>query len=393
MVYLEYLVEAYYDCRKKKRRTASAIEYEMDYMSRLMRLRDRINDRSYIPGTSICFVVTRPRYREVFAAAFEDRIIHHYVSIRLTPLFEQVFNDRTFNCRKDKGQLYGVKMIKEDIARCSNHYTSDCYVMTLDIKGFFMSIRKDILANMIDDFIIRHYGDNDKEDLRFLCHIIIMHEPEKDCIRKSPDELWKHIPKNKSLFTNGKGRGIAIGNLFAQLFANYYLNEIDWLIEKNGIKFHGRYVDDIYCISEDKNKLLNIVPIIRGQLAKLGLNLNPKKFYLQYYKKGIPFTGAIVKPGRVYAMNRTIENFKKAVFGLNSAKSLYEIEKSVNRINSYLGLLRHYDEYGNRRRILGMINARAFDYIYIKGHFESVSIKNKYKKRFQTIIKIKNGEW
>lgn len=167
MVYLEYLAEAYYDCRKKKRRTASAIEYEMDYMSRLIRLRDRINNRTYIPGTSICFVVTRPRYREVFAAAFEDRIIHHYVAIRLTPLFERVFNDRTFNCRKDKGQLYGVKMIKEDIVRCSNHYTSDCYVMTLDIKGFFMSIRKDILANMIDDFIIRYYSDNDKKTYDF----------------------------------------------------------------------------------------------------------------------------------------------------------------------------------------------------------------------------------
>jgi hypothetical protein len=392
MVYLEYLVEAYYDCRKKKRRTASAIEYEMDYMSRLMRLRDRINDRSYIPGTSICFVVTRPRYREVFAAAFEDRIVHHYIAIRLEPLFEGIFNDRTFNCRKGKGQLCGVGTLQEDIKACSGNYTRDCYGMTLDIKGFFMSIRKSILAGMIDDFIVKNYSGEDKEDLRFLCKTVIMHEPQKDCIRKSPMELWEHIPKEKSLFTNGEGKGIAIGNLFAQLFANFLLNGIDWLVEKSGIRYHGRYVDDMYCVSEDKAALSALVPVIREALGKIGLRLNPKKFYLQHYAKGIPFTGAIVKPGRVYAMNRTIESFRRAVLGLNGAGSLYEIEKSVNRINSYLGLLRHYDEYGNRRKILGLIDSRLFGYIYIKGHFDTVAIRDRYKKRTRILKMIENGE-
>ena len=100
MVTTQGLIEAYFDCRKRKRKTASAIIYEMDYESKLIALRDRINDRTYMPGKSICFVVTRPRYREVFAAAFEDRIVHHYIALRLEPLFEQIFSPRTFNCRK-----------------------------------------------------------------------------------------------------------------------------------------------------------------------------------------------------------------------------------------------------------------------------------------------------
>lgn len=77
MVKTEWLLDAYFDCRHSKRRTASAVVYEMDYESRLIALRDRINNRTYQPGKSICFVVTRPRYREVFAASFEDRIVHH----------------------------------------------------------------------------------------------------------------------------------------------------------------------------------------------------------------------------------------------------------------------------------------------------------------------------
>lgn len=136
MINTDDMLEAYYDCRKSKRRTASAVVYEMDYESNLITLRDRINTRTYTPGKSICFVVTRPRYREVFAASFEDRIVHHYIALRLDPLFELVFSPRTFNCRKGKGQLYGINMLRQDIIDCSKGYTTDCYIMKLDLKGF-----------------------------------------------------------------------------------------------------------------------------------------------------------------------------------------------------------------------------------------------------------------
>ena len=104
MIATEDILQAYFDCRKNKRRTASATVYEMDYETLLIGLRDRINARTYAPGKSICFVVTRPRYREVFAASFEDRIVHHYIANKLEPLFEKIYSPRTFNCRKGKGQ-------------------------------------------------------------------------------------------------------------------------------------------------------------------------------------------------------------------------------------------------------------------------------------------------
>jgi len=393
MVTTDGMLEAYYDCRRRKRRTASAIVYEMNYESNLIALRDRINTRTYQPGKSICFVVTRPRYREVFAASFEDRIVHHYIGLRLEPLFELVFSPRTFNCRKGKGQLYGVKMLQNDIREASNNYTTDCYIMKLDLQGFFMSIDKSMLARMIDKFIVKYYQGSDIDDLRYLCQIVVLHCPEQNCERHSPREMWEHLPANKSLFTNGEGKGVAIGNLFAQLFANFLLNILDWYIEELGIKYHGRYVDDFYCIHADKKVLLSAVPKIRVKLAELGLSLNPKKFYFQHYTKGVEFTGAVVKPYRTYCCNRVLTNFIAAVRKLNRARNIDEVNHAVCSINSYLGLLRQSNEYGKRCEILGMIAPRIYKWIYIKGHYEVVAIKNKYKQNCITQKRIRDGDY
>ena len=394
MVTTEWMLEAYFDCRHSKRTSASSIVYEMNYEEKLICLRDRINDRTYRPGKSICFVVTRPRYREVFAAAFEDRIVHHYIAIRLNPLFEKIFSPRTFNCRKGKGQLYGINILKQDIIECSNNYTEDCWILGLDLKGFFMSIIKRMLADMIDEFIVENYEGPDKEDLRFLCRVVILHRPEENCERHSPASYWDHLDKSKSLFTNGEGRGIAIGNLFAQIFANFLLNILDWYIEAEGINHHGRYVDDFFCISKDKQKLLALIPKIRNLLAKYGLRLNEKKFYLQHYSKGIEFTGSIVKPGRVYTCNRTITNAISMVRRLNKATTITKVEHCVNSLNSYLGLLRHTNEYHNRRKILSMISPHIFkEYVFVKGHFEVLAIKRKYRKRCVTLKRIRDGDY
>ena len=393
MVTTEGMLEAYYDCRRSKRRTASAIVYEMNYESNLIALRDRINTRTYQPGKSICFVVTRPRYREVFAASFEDRVVHHYIALRLEPLFELVFSPRTFNCRKGKGQLYGVKMLEADIKEASNNYTTDCYIMKLDLQGFFMSIDKSMLARMIDKFIIKYYKGDDIDDLRDLCQVVVLHCPEKNCERHSPREMWGHLPANKSLFTNGEGKGVAIGNLFAQLFANFLLNELDWYIEELGIKYHGRYVDDFYCIHKDKQVLLSAVPKIRAKLAELGLSLNPKKFYFQHYTKGVEFTGAVVKPYRTYCCNRVLTNFIAAVRKLNRSKNIDDVTHAVCSINSYLGLLRQSNEYAQRLKILKMIEPRAYKWIYIKGHYEVLCIKNQYKRNYMTQKRIRDGDY
>lgn len=391
MIDFETILEAYLDCRKRKRGTVGATEFELDYVHNLVELMNEVNSRQYKIGKSICFVVRYPRYREVFAGEFRDRIIHHYIALRLEPLFEQIFCDRTYNCRKGKGQLAGVTQLAEDIREESENYTKDAYVMKVDLKGFFMSIIKSRLAKMVDDFIVERYDGDDKEDLRWLCNLVVMHRPELNCERRSPLWMWNFIPKEKSLFTNGDDRGIAIGNLFAQLFANFLLNVIDWKIDAVCVR-HNRYVDDISFVSKDKEKLLSIIPMLRTELGKLGLRLNEKKFYLQHYSKGVQFTGAVIKPDRIYVANHTINSFALVVKRLGKAVEMGmidDIEKEIASVNSYLGIMSHYDEYATKRRIMAKLPPKFFEYCYIEGHFDVVKLKYKYTEKaiFMNIAK------
>lgn len=255
--------------------------------------------------------------------------------------------------------------------------------MKVDLKGFFMSIIKSKLAKMIDDFIVEHYEGDDKEDLRWLCKLVIMHRPELNCERRSPLWMWSHIPKEKSLFTNGEDRGIAIGNLFAQLFANFLLNVIDWKIDAVCVK-HDRYVDDISFVSRDKAKLLAIIPMLREELGKLGLRLNEKKTYIQHYSKGVKFTGAIIKPGRIYVANHTVNSFALAVRRLGRAAEngvIDDMVKEIASVNSYLGIMSHYNEYATKRRIMAQLPPKFYEYCYIEGHFEIVKLKYKYTEK------------
>lgn len=383
MVTDEDMFQAYYLCLKHKGSSPSTINYMLEHRQDLIRLVDEINSRTYYPSTSITFVVTKPKYREVFAANFRDRVVHHLIAMRIEPLLEEIFGDRTFNCRKGKGVLYGINMLKDDIRACSDNYTRSCYLMRLDLKGFFMSIDKKLLDMMLYDFITRYYFGPDKDDILWLTHIIVMHRPELDCERRSCPEKWEHLPPNKSLFTNDPDCGLAIGNLPSQLFANFLLNLLDWYLERElGFPYHGRYVDDFYVIDRNKRKLLRSVPKIRQLLQeRCHVQLHPDKFYIQHYSKGIKFTGAVVKFGRVYPAKRTIGNFITSIYKFNQAETIDDIKKGIQSINSYLGILRHMNSYALRRKIIGMIDERMWEYIYVKGRFDVVCLKKKFKKQ------------
>ena len=152
-------------------------------------------------------------------------------------------------------------------------------------------------------------------------------------------------------------------------------------------------MDDFYCLHEDKAVLLAAIPKIRQKLASIGLALNEKKFYLQHYTKGVEFTGMIVKPGRTYICNRVLTNFIAAVRRLNAAKDLRQVRHCICSVNSYLGLLRQCNEYGKRVEIIGMIQPQAWQYIYIKGHYEVVCLRRQYRQKTITIQRIRDGDY
>lgn len=390
---LEDFFIAYYQCRKRKRSTINALEFEVDYEANLVKLWKDVNSGKYEIGKSICFLVTRPKLREIFAADFRDRIVHHVVMMRLEPLFEAIFIEDNYNCRKGKGTLYGVKRLHEQIQQCSNNYTEDCYVGKFDMQGFFMSIHKPTLWKMLVAFIEENYFGNDKRVILWLVKQIVMHCPQYNCIRKTPIHMWDRLAKNKSLFTCGDEYGLPIGNLTSQCFANFYLHWFD-LYVKDNFKYYGRYVDDFYIICEDKRKISEFVRNISQYLnLRLMIKLHPDKIYIQHYKKGIKFTGSVVKGKRIYSSNSAVSNIYMAIHKFNSEIDLNNAEHFVQSLNSYWGFMKHYSSYNIKLKVFQQINYKWFEFILYNASRHKFEMRKKYKSNISIIKDLKNKQY
>lgn len=395
-IQLEEVFQAYYECRRNKRRTCNALKFEVDYETQCVKLWREINNKTYEISRSICFIVTRPKKREVFAANFRDRVVHHIIMRRLEPLFEAEFIQDNYNCRKKKGTLYGIKRLHEQIKQCSENYTEDCYIGKFDFQGFFMSIHKPTLYKKLEQFIISKYNGGDIGILLYLVEKVVLNNPEQNCIRRSPVSAWKGLPENKSLFTSDKDHGMPIGNLTSQMFANFYVNELD----KEMVKFfgyYGRYVDDFFIISKDKNKILQIIPYIREKLKQnLDITLHPNKIYIQHYKRGVLFTGAIVKRNLIYTSNRTVSNLVECIYKFNHVAekvknyNINYIHTFLSSMNSYCGFLIHYNSYAIRRKVFKNLSKLWVSACDIYEDFKRFYCKSKYDKIKQIKNKIKN---
>ena len=394
MVKAEDILAAHYDCIRGKASSPDAIHFEVRLFENIMELTDAINDRTYEPLPSITFVVSKPVYREVFAANYRDRVVHHYIALRLEPLFEEVFSERTYNCRRGKGQMAAVLQLREDIKEVSDNYALPCWYLKCDMKGFFMSIPRRRLADKVDAFIMENYKGEDIEDLRYLSRVTIMNDPTLDCIFRSSREEMAKVPHGKTLRTSRKGCGLPIGNLTSQHDANFWLNVFDWWLEiELHIYWHGRYVDDFYLIHWNKQVLIAAIPKIRAFLADMNITLHPRKIMLQECSRGIKFTGMVVKDGRIYPGNRTVGNFENLIHHMNTLPNDYTIEQLehyVSSVNSYLGYMRHCDSYDIRKRVLMKLDSRFYKHLYIRGHYEVVCIKRRYKRRNVVARKLKD---
>lgn len=385
---LDEVFEAYYDCRKNKRRTANALKFELDFERELVQLWHDINSNNYKIGRSIAFIVRNPVQREVFAANFRDRIVHHLVINKINHLFEDDFIFDSYSCRKGKGVLCGVRRLKEQIEQCSRFYERDCYILKLDIRSFFMSIDKRILFKNLKKFIAEKYHFADKPVLLRLIKQIVFYNPEDNCLVKGNISDWNGLPFYKSLFWSSRYCGLPIGNLTSQVFANFYLNKLDkFVCEVLGAEYYGRYVDDFFIIHQDKEFLLNAAKKIDSFLSSnLRLSLHPQKFYLQHYKKGVRFVGAVVKPERIYIGNRTKGNlYQKISLMLPKLRErienkLCELGSFATSINSYLGFMRHYNTYNLRTHILQKLDSTFLGRVSdLDEHARKFVVKKEFK--------------
>ncbi len=387
---LHDLFDAYYLARKNKRGTISQLEFEICYEKKLIDLGREIDNGSYIIRKSFCFISFKPLKREIFAADFRDRIIHHFIFNHINPIFEGLFINDSYSCRVSKGTSYGIKRLNNFIRSCSENYKQDCYVLKLDIKGYFMSIDKNILYKKIEDKLnnsnkIKAKQTFDSAWLLKLIYQVIFHDPTKDCIIKGSRENWRGLPKSKSLFCAKKDTGLPIGNLTSQLFGNVYLNDFDQFVKYQlGCKYYGRYVDDMVIVHRDKEYLKSIIPTIRQYLKEeLLLELHPKKIYLQHINNGVLFLGAFIKPYRIYIRNSVKGNFYKKIQEYNGILKKDGVDtidknnkKAVACINSYLGMMGNFNTYKLRKKMIFKCFSPDWNnFIYTNDKFSKVSLK------------------
>lgn len=375
---LENVYKAYLDCRKRKRNSKACAEFELHEAENIFSLYKDLNNGTYTIGKSIAFCVTRPKLREVFAASFRDRIVHHLLILRYGDLLENYFIPDTYNCRKGKGTLYGHNRALE-----LAHEYADGWVLGWDISGFFMSIVKSQLADRLEAFLRDRYKKPDIEAVIRLTRQVIKHRPELNCERRGDLNLWNYLPKKKSLFYTGEDHGLAIGNLTSQIFANFYMAEFDWFMVKTLGSGYQRYVDDCKGYSHDHNKLLSTLPIIRSYLKeKLNLTLHPRKIEFQQTRKGFKFVGAVIKKDRIYICNRTVGNFYNMLseYSKNPEKSFTrEMERFVCRYNSYSGFLSWKRTYKIRCKIWNIVPEYIKNFVYIRTNKSSIVLKKEYR--------------
>lgn len=343
------LFDLYYafQCAKKHKSNKEYVKkFERNLHDNLVELRDELYERRYKPQPSVCFIVTEPKKREIFAANFRDRVVHHLYYNYTYELFNRTFIEDSYSCRKGKGTHYGIRRLDKHIRQESENYTKEAYVLKMDIKGYFIHINRPLLLSIVNKELDkaekkRCFHNLDFYFIRYLSREIILLNPIKNCLIKSRKSEWESLDKSKSLFFTDEGCGLPIGNLTSQLFSNVYLNYLDQFMKRElHCKHYGRYVDDFYVVSKDKVFLKTIIKEIEiFMMSSLHLEIQTKKTQIINVKHGVEFLGAFIKPYRTYLSTKTIRRMRKHLHYFNTHDTDKDVE---NMINSYLGIFSHY---------------------------------------------------
>ncbi len=358
----------------------------MNLEAELVKLCDEIWGGKYKPSKCMCFIIFAPKQREVFAAHFRDRIVHHLFFNYTYALYERLFIEDSYSCRMGKGTHFGMKRLDHHIRSVSENYSKQCYVMKMDIEGYFMHIDRLRLLHFVKEDLSRMKGHLSNKSgktwgevldyplLYFLAERIILSNPLDNCYIKGSLNDWNGLPESKSLFFTPQGCGLPIGNLTSQLFSNVYLNRLDQYMKRElGCKHYGRYVDDFYVVSESKMFLHSLVKPVDAFLSKeLGVRLHPRKTEIYPAGNGVPYLGAFIKPHRWYVDNSCWKRMKPK---LNSLDNVMDNERLRSAVNSYLGILRHFASYNIRRKAFAGIKI-----VWEKGFFGKFYNRFKLKK-------------
>ena len=327
--------------RGGKRRTKDQHDFEKDLGNNLMRLCEDVLAQKYQTSPGIAFIVKKPVIREVFAASFRDRIVHHFLYGTVAGWWEDQYIFDSYSCRPQKGTLLGAKRIQKMIRSASNSGKEEIVIFKGDLKGYFMSLSREKLYEDIVKGLNRQFprGGWLYRIAKRLWKVVIFDDPTKKVRRVGKLSDWDPLPKSKSLFCQPKGVGIVIGNLTSQLLSNIYLNKFDQFMKRElKFRWYGRYVDDFIIIvrlkdAEYVREMLRTK--IPAKLKEMGLTLHPDKTCERRGKSGVPFLGF-----HVYGSHMLVG--KRVKGHLYEAARLVEAGvKDEETLVSLLGMVKH----------------------------------------------------
>jgi RNA-directed DNA polymerase len=379
---------SYLHARKNKRNTHNQLQFELNQEENLIQLARAIYERRYSPKPSIAFIINKPVMREIFAAEFTDRIIHHLIYRCIYPIIDRKLIHDTYSCRVGKGTLYGIHRAKKFIRSCSDNYRNNAYILKLDIKAYFMNMQHQLIYNKVVDILPtqkQYYLGISRDTILYLLNQTIFNSVSDNCRLKGHITDWNGLPPSKSLFHYPTNTGLPIGNLTSQVFGNVYLNDFDYFIKRElKMKYYGRYVDDMLFVHSDKFRLQEIVPLLQQELNMIGLQIHPNKKVLNRVDDGVSFLGQFIKPYRTYISSRTKNNFYQAIQRINrqmdelSQFSWEQLCKIRATLNSYLGCLNHANTYWLRSSMIGKLSRRFHDFFNVSDNVDKVIINKDF---------------
>lgn len=323
----EDLLQAYFDCRRSKRNSASALAFEINLERNLVQLYDDLIDGSYQPGRSICFVVTRPKPREVWAADFRDRIVHHLLYNKISPRFYASFIADSCACIPARGTLYAAIRLESKIRSASENWSKPVHYLKCDLANFFVSIDKNILREQLATRIAEPWW-------LALTELVLFHDPRDNFELRGGAAQLALVPQHKRLTNQPAHLGLPIGNLSSQFFANVFLDALDQFVKHQiRCRHYIRYVDDFVLLHESPQWLNNARAQVEAFLRdRLHVQLNPRKTILQPIARGVDFVGQVIKPWRRTTRRRS---FDQAIYRAETV----DVADLRETANSYFGLL------------------------------------------------------
>ena len=282
---------AYRACRRRKRGTRNAQRYEVGLLDHLVNTAQALSGRVWRPSRAVAFVVRRPKTREILAADFSDRVVHHLLVPRLERQFEPVFIHDCFSNRVGKGTHAAVNRLQTFMQRAKEQAKKTqqrVHYLQLDIANFFNSINRRQLFELVRGRLerdgrrpatdARHLGVADADELLWLTRRVLTGNAAAGAVLRGTAAEFAHVPAHKRLINAPPEIGLPIGNLTSQFFANVYLNELDQYV-KHVLKcrHYVRYCDDFLILDESPDRLMDVKERIRGFVTeRLHLSLNDK---------------------------------------------------------------------------------------------------------------------